>query len=132
MKIFGKRKWEDRVDEVVNVLADRRFPVQLYFLKDGIALGIVKEGRRRRLAPPGVKPDAGIPADKPDATKLLQDVLRLTAVGFQPAGVIRDAIREAWRRKFNELQMEEAQRQLAEKQLAQDPSVVTDVVNLKE
>ena len=131
MKIL-RRSYESRVDAVVAVISDRRFPVQLYFLKDGIAVGVVAQGKKNRLAPPGVTPEKGIHGESPEAATLLQDVLRLTDIGYVPKGVIRDAVRETWRRKFNELQMEEAQRQLQEKQAALDPSVVTDVVNLKE
>ena len=121
------RTYEQRVDEIVAVCSDRRLPVQVFFLKDGLAIGVVKHNRRNVLAPPGVTPEKGLHAESPEALELLQKILRKTPLGFKPKGLIRAAMRETWRRKFNELQAEKMQEQLRQRDEQQGWTVVSDV-----
>ena len=106
----ARRTYEQRVDSVVDVITQRAFPVQVYFLKDGLAIGILRMGSAKsthdEIAPPGTLPTFAVKADDPMALVLLQRVLQHTELGHIPRGVIRDAVREAWRRKFNQLQLE--------------------------
>lgn len=119
-----RRPYEQRVDDIVEFMARPGFPVQLYFMKDGLGLGVVCKGfvtgqyvagtlsNPVAVALPGMKPDKLINADYPNGLDLLYEVLKRTSASAAPKGLIKSAVREAWRRKFNDLQMEKAQLQL--------------------
>lgn len=112
-----RRSYEERVDDVVAIINQRSFPVALFFLKDGLAIGTRKDAEGvHHATPPGVKPSSVINADFPRGLEILQETIARTPAGKVPKGVIKAAVREAWRRKFNALQVEEAARRITESQ----------------
>lgn len=110
-----RRTFEQRVDDVVAIISQRDFPVTLYFLKDGLGIGTAIDPKKVHIpVPPGFKASAVINADYPRGLEILQQTIARTPAGKIPKGIIKAAVREAWRRKFNVLQMEEAARRVTE------------------